>query len=92
MGGNNNKYVHYHETMCSCEICHHGTPNEACGWTKFEFITANSLLYFTVCDNRLTPLCVCLGRVACLRKKYMEQHKFLKVPGKLMAQLHINLT
>ena len=92
MGGINNKYVHYRETTCSCDTCRHGTPNEACGWTKFEFIKAKSLLYSTVCDNCLSPLCVCLGRVASLRKQYMEQHKILKVPGKLMAQLHINLT
>ena len=92
MGGINNKYVHYRETTCSCDTCRHGTPNEACGWTKFEFVKAKSLLYFTVCDNCLSPLCVCLGRVASLRKQYMEQHKILKVPGKLMGRLHINLT
>ena len=70
MVGNNNKHVHYRQTTCSCDICRHGTPNEACGWTKFQFIKAKSLLYFTVCDNCLAPLGVCLGRVASLRKQY----------------------
>ena len=82
MRGENFKSIYHRETTCSCDTCPHGTPGETCNWRKFHFIPPNSLLFFCHCDTCEAPLCVCLGKIAALRKKYLDQKQILKVPGK----------
>ena len=81
MRGENFKSIYHRETTCSCDTCPHGTPGKTCNWRKFHFIPPNSLLFFSHRDTCEAPLCVCLGKIAALQKKYLDQKQILKVSG-----------
>ena len=81
MGGESNKSCWTRETSCSCDVCSQGTPGDNCGWKRANFLKARSLDIFEICDLCQAPLCVCLGKIAAMRKKYMDQSLVLRVPG-----------